>query len=253
MNEYHLIVPAAVALAALAWRIWKTHHRLITVREHEIVLKYHKGKLAGVLPAGEHRLWGRGLEFTRLDGRWKECVIQGQEFLTADRVPVKVSGLVRYRIADAERHATAAADPGQTLYSAAQLALRDVIGGLGLEGALQRGGDLADKLRELVAPTAAVLGYELDAVLVRDLMIGGDLKRVYTQAVTAKQEALAGLEKARGEAAAIRVMANAARVFENHPALLQLRFLQTLENSGGYNHQLFMGPLDPLMSCLKKD
>lgn len=37
------------------------------------------------------------------------------------------------------------------------------------------------------------LGYELDAVLIRDLMPAGDLKRVLTQVMTAKQESLAGL------------------------------------------------------------
>jgi len=71
--------------------------------------------------------------------------------------------------------------------------------------------------------------------------------------MSAKQEALAGLEKARGEAAAIRVMANTARVLERTPVLLQLEFLKTLEKTGaGYNNQLIMGPLEPLMGFLKK-
>lgn len=248
-----IIISAVAAALAVAWYLWRNLHHLVTVWEHELVLLYRKGKLAGLLPAGQHRLWGKHLELKRLDGRWHESVIQGQEFLTSDKVPVKVSGLVRYRIADAERHVSASANAWQTLYSAVQLALRDVIGATGLEGALERPEGFAGKLLDQVAPTAEALGFEVDAVLVRDLMISGDLKRVYTQAVTAKQEALAGLEKARGEAAAIRVMANAARAFENHPSLLQLRFLQALEQSGGYNHQLFMGPLDPLMGFIKKD
>ena len=242
-----------MAIAALGgWIAWNCLSKSVTVWEHEHVLVFRHGKLRGPLAPGKHRLWGRGLEITRLDARWQENVIQGQEFLTADKVPVKVSGLVRFRVADAELNVKASQNAWQTLYSAVQLALRDVVGGLGIEGVLERQADHGAKLKELVAPAAEALGFELDAVVIRDLMISGDLKRVYTQAVTAKQEALAGLEKARGEAAAIRVMANATKAFESNPALLQLRFLQTLENSGGYNHQLFMGPLDPLMSFLNK-
>lgn len=105
--------------------------------------------------------------------------------------------------------------------------------------------------KELVDSVAKQFGYELDAVQVRDLMIVGDLKRVFTQVMSAKQEAPACLERARGEAAAIRVMGDAARVYENSPALLQLQFLKTLEGAG-YNKQLIMGPLDPLTSFLRK-
>jgi regulator of protease activity HflC (stomatin/prohibitin superfamily) len=96
--------------------------------------------------------------------------------------------------------------------------------------------DFGKTLKDLVEPVAKQFGYELDTVQVRDLMIVGDLKRIFTQVMTAKQEALAGLEKARGEAAAIRVMGNAARIYEHNPALLQLQFLKTLEHTGaGYS------------------
>ena len=101
--------------------------------------------------------------------------------------------------------AGAAVNALQTLYSAVQLALRDVVGTVGVEGVLERKKDFSEQLKTLVAPVAAKLGYELDAVLIRDLMISGDLKRVYSEAITAKQEALVSLEKARGEAAAMRV------------------------------------------------
>jgi regulator of protease activity HflC (stomatin/prohibitin superfamily) len=139
----------------------------------------------------------------------------------------------------------------ETLYSAVQIALRNVIRATGIEDVLGQKADLGKNLKELVDPVAKQFGYELDAVQVRDLMIVGDLKRVFTQVMSAKQEAPACLEKARGEAAAIRVMGNAARVYENSPALLQLQFLKTLEGAG-YNNQLIMGPLDPLTSFLRK-
>ena len=83
-------------------------------------------------------------------------------------------------------------------------------------------------------------------------MLNGDLKRAYQASLVAKQEALAELEKARGEAAALRVMANGARVFEKNPALMQLRTLEAVSKLGeGYNNHLVLGSLDSLLSAVK--
>ena len=252
MTELDIVLAVLALLAFAGWLAWRLCTQVAIVWEHEHALLYKHGKLVGRLEAGKHRFWGRGHDLVRVDSRWKEAVIQGQEFLTADRVPLKVSGLARYRVADPEKHAAASVDAAATLYGAVQIALRDVIGSKEIDEVLEMKASFGEALHGLVAPAAAELGYELDAVVVRDLMLSGDLKRLFTQAMTAKQEALAGLEKARGEAAAIRVMANAARAFEHNPALLQLRFLQMLEQNENYNNQLVVGPLDPLMSFLRK-
>lgn len=46
-------------------------------------------------------------------------------------------------------------------------------------------------------------------------------------------EAAASVERARGEHAALRVLANAARLARDNPELVQLRLLQTIEASKG--------------------
>jgi hypothetical protein len=50
--------------------------------------------------------------------------------------------------------------------------------------------------------------------------------------VTARSEGLAALERARAEVAATRALANAAKMVETHPGLLQLRTLQAVEAGG---------------------
>lgn len=254
MNTYLVITLILVAFAAFAIKaIWNHFSHIVTVWEHETVLHFRHGKLVGELAPGHHRLWGTGHETKRFDTRWQEQAVQGQEFLTKDKASVKVSGLVRFRIGDANKHYAASAHALQTLYSAVQMALRDVVGGVGIESALERNDGFSTQLKEIVAPVAATLGYELGAVMIRDLMPSADLKRMLTQVMTAKQESLAGLEKARGEAAAMRVMANAARAFDKHPALLQLKFLKVLEGGAGYNNQLVLGSIDPFTSFMKNN
>jgi hypothetical protein len=66
-------------------------------------------------------------------------------------------------------------------------------------------------------------------------MFPGDLKRVFTQVVRARQEGLAALERARGESAALRSLANAASLIEGRPAMMTLRLLQVLERDGGHS------------------
>ena len=70
-------------------------------------------------------------------------------------------------------------------------------------------------------------------------MFPGKLKEIFAQVVNARQEGLAALEKARGETAAWRHLANAARMLATHPGLMQLRLIQALKESSG--HTLMLG------------
>lgn len=255
MNEWIMIGTGALGVALLvAWRVVLDFCQRMVVEQYELALHFRDGVYQGLLETGVTILWGRRHEVTRLDRRWQEAVVQGQEFLTADRAGVKVSGVVRYRIVDGLRFLTESVNPLGTLHAATQMALRDVIGVLGVEAVLERQSDLGPRLKELVASVGAEIGIEVVAVVARDLMLNGDLKRAYQASLVAKQDALAALEKARGEAAAMRVMANGARVFEKNPTLLQLRALDVVGKAGeGYNNHLVIGSLETLMSAIKTD
>ena len=80
-------------------------------------------------------------------------------------------------------------------------------------------------------PEGAKLGINILVVEVKDVMFPAELKRAFADVLKAKQEGQAALERARGESAALRNLANAARLIEGQPALTTLRFLQTLEAS----------------------
>ena len=64
-------------------------------------------------------------------------------------------------------------------------------------------------------------------------MFPGKLKDIFAQVVNARKEGLAALEKARGETASLRNLANAAKMIESNPNLMQLRLLQALGESSG--------------------
>jgi regulator of protease activity HflC (stomatin/prohibitin superfamily) len=72
-------------------------------------------------------------------------------------------------------------------------------------------------------------------------MLPGELKRAFAEVLKARQEGQAALERARGESAALRNLANAARLLENNPALHNLRLLQSITAAGSAGNTLVMG------------
>jgi regulator of protease activity HflC (stomatin/prohibitin superfamily) len=253
MNEW-MIVALVFAIGGAVVKVAWGFRVKVVVQAYENALLFRDGEFIEKLKSGKTILWGRGYEVSRVDGRWEEMVVQGQEFLTADRASVKISGIVRYRVVDAVKYFTETQAAKVHLYTSVQMALRDVVGTMGVETVLKRQDSLAEQLKVLVVPAAEKLGLEVDAVLARDLMLAGDLKKAYQATLTAKQEALARLEQARGEAAAMRVTANAARLYEKNPAFMQLRALDAVAKLGeGYNNHLVMGSLDSLLKVVKTE
>jgi len=90
-----------------------------------------------------------------------------------------------------------------------------------------------EKIRALAEPQVQRLGLKLLTADLKDLMISGDLKKSFAQVVKARKEGEAALERARGETAALRSLANAARMLQDNPQLVQLRMLQAMGESGG--------------------
>ena len=127
------------------------------------------------------------------------------------------------------------------LYNSAQLALRTVISGFAVEALLTQRAAIGAQLLALVQPDGAKIGINVLAVEVKDVIFPADLKRAFAETLKAKQEGQAALERARGETAALRNLANAARVLDGNPALMNLRLVQSLTAVQSAGHTLVFG------------
>jgi hypothetical protein len=148
-------------------------------------------------------------------------------------VPVRVSVTLRYRVARPEQALASAASFGEMLHAETQLVLRDLVAAIAAEELLAQRQRLADGLRAALAPRAASLGLELEDAGVRDVTFPAPLKQMFAQVVEARQAAQAALEKARGETAVLRHLANTARLLEGNPALVTLRTLEAAAHGRG--------------------
>jgi regulator of protease activity HflC (stomatin/prohibitin superfamily) len=205
----------------------------ITVLEYQRGLKFVNGKLVGVLGPGRHWLWRPTSEVRTIDTRESVMQVPGQELVTSDGVSVKLSLAVRYRIDDPTVAITKVEDYRSALYVLLQVRLREVVGVMSIDEVLERRGAIGAAVQEQTTEAVRELGIELISVDVKDLMFPGPLKKVFAQVTEARQQGLASLEKARGETAALRSLANAARLVEANPSLLHLRTLQQLAASSG--------------------
>ena len=205
----------------------------VTVYEYERGLRFHRGRFDRVLGPGLYRYMPRYTRIQRVDVRPTQVAVPGQEVLSADGVAVKASVAATYRIAAPERAVLETGDFHAAIYAELQLALRGAIGALPVEELLARRADISSGLKTATVEPLRLIGIELQEAALRDITFPGELKKIFTQVVKARQEGLAALEKARGETAALRNLANAAQMVQRSPALMQLRLLQVLGQQGG--------------------
>lgn len=234
-------------------RLWHKLTRVVTVWEHQAALHFKHGRFVKTLDSGgKFRFWGDGHEVILLDTRVAELVVQGQELITDDGATLKLTAVAQWKIAEPLKFHAGSKDAHQALHTLIQLALRQAVGGLALDAILEGKAGFGERITQLVRETASAhLGIEVLRVEIRDVMLGGELKSAYAGVISARKEAQAQQEKARGDAAALRTMANAARAFESNPGLLRLRTLEMLKEAG-YHNQLIVGVPEELIGLVNK-
>ena len=229
--EYYIyvVIPAIALLIGLL--VLGGSFRRVTIYDYEGALKYHKGRFVEILEAGSYRYWPVNTEITKYDLRPVYIKAIGQEVLTADSISIKATIVGRYQIADPVMALTEVQSYYEGIYTELQLALREIIGSATIEEVLGGRSRLGERLKEMVSTGAEEFGLKLISADIKDIMFPGSLKETMAQVAVARQEGLAALEKARGESAAIRSLANAGKMLESSPGLMQLKLLQALADS----------------------
>lgn len=228
MQIFTVIVGAIVAWIGILYLISRYS---IIIFEFERGLKYRKGKFAGVLTAGRYWILSRSTTVNKIDVRPRFITVPGQEVLSADSVTLKVSVTARYEITDPNLAVNKIENYIEAFYAIVQLAIRDIIGSMKIDEILEQRSTLNQKLMELTTSKAEEFGIKIQLIGIKDIMFPGELKKIFAKVVEAQKEGLAALERARGETAALRNLANVAKVLEDNPALMQLRAIQSTGNT----------------------
>lgn len=236
MDALLRLLVAVAIVAIVVWAVAFVASRLLgraTIREYQRGMRFDRGRFVGLLDAGTHVWFKPTTDVVVVDGRPSSVAIDGQEVLTFDGVAVKVSLVVRSVIGDPVARLNADQDADRLLYLLVQLGLREVVAGRELGDLLLARTTIGPAIRDIAAARMGEIGVELLSVDVRDVMVPAELKRAYAAVIAARHEGAASLERARGETAALRSLANAGKLLDDNPGLLSLRLVQELGVRGG--------------------
>lgn len=201
-------------------------HRTITVSPGTQLVEYVRGAFTRVLEPGRHRRPWHTAEYVRVQTRAQLATLAPQEVPTADGLTVRATAAVRWSVTDARQYLDVAVAPFDHVYLAVQVALRDAVvtAGAAEAAAVLR----ATSLLEAAEAAGREVGITVHDVVVKDVLLPTELRSAQAELVTARTRGQAELEKARAETAALRSLANAAKLLDEHPALAQLRLVQAL-------------------------
>lgn len=240
------------------------------IPHYAVGLLYEDGVFKRVLSPGKYQLGGKvrrifdrvKREINLVDMREQSLVIKGQEILTKDKVAIRVSLLVYYKIIKPEAALHNVVSYEERIYEDVQLAARRFLANRNLDDILSDRNEISDAVRDDVKHSAASYGVEIIRADVKDLVFPGNLREIMNRVLETERESEAILIKARKDAEAARITTTTAKekmlletqaelerrkmqmqdeideakLLEQHPVLLTLRrlgALATLAEKGG--------------------
>ncbi len=183
-------------------------HREFIIKDSHRGLWFEDGKLTKVLEAGRYRIPPKTRWFNRLptvecqlvDVRERDITIKGQEILTADKVAIRVSILVQFRVTDPATAVQTVENFEDRLYSDVQLAARRSLATMSLEDILTERNQLSEDILVDVKEVAASYGVSIRRADVKDLVFPGNLQEIMNRVLAAQRNSEAQLVEARTKA-----------------------------------------------------
>ena len=189
----------------------------VTIPQSFVGLLYEDGAFVKTLAPGKHELV-KGLarltdrkarDLKTVDMRERSLTLKGQEILTADKVAIRVSLLVYFRVSDPVAAMHAVASYEERIYEDVQLASRRFLASRELDAILTDRNGISDSVREDLKGTAAGYGVEILRADVKDLVFPGNLREIMNAVIETERKAEAKLIDARRDAEALHIRSEA--------------------------------------------
>jgi len=169
--------------------------------------------------------------------------VPGQDVITRDNVTVKVNAVIYFRVIEPR---LAVVEVANFLYATSQLAqttLRSVLGEVELDELLSQREKLNMRLQSILDQHTAPWGVKVTMVEVKQVDLAEQMIRAIARQAEAERERRAKIINAEGEYSAAEKLAMAAKVIQQEPVAIQLRYLQTLLDIGVEKNTTIVFPL----------
>lgn len=171
-----------------------------------------------------------------------------QDVITKDNVSAKVNAVVYFKVMDPTKALIEVQNYQFATSQMAQTTLRSVLGEMELDELLMQREKINEKLQTLLDHLTDPWGIKVTGVAVKDVDISDDLRKAMARQAEAERERRAKVIAAEGEFQAAAKLCDAAKLMQESPMSLQLRYLQTLIEIGSKNNTttVFPVPIDLL-------
>src|SRR5579859_6528931 len=216
----------------------------------KILAEYERGvifRLGRVLPhpkgPGVILVFAPIDRIVRISLRIEAMEVPPQDVVTRDNVTVKVNAVVYFRVMDPTK---AVLEVTNFLYATSQVAqttLRSALGEVELDELLSQREKLNLRLQSVLDQHTGPWGVKVTIVEVKQVDLPDQMIRAIGKQAEAERERRAKIIHAEGEYMAAEKLAMAAKLIQEQPVAIQLRYLQTLVEIGTEKNTTIVFPL----------
>lgn len=242
----------AMIVAALVLFILANAIRIL--REYERGVIFRLGRLIGAKGPGLILLIPIVDKMVRVSLRTIPMDVPAQDIITRDNVTVKVNAVTYFRVMDPNK---AVVDVEDYIYATSQISqttLRSILGQVDLDDLLSNREKINRELQKVIDEQTEPWGVKVSVVEVKNVDLPQEMQRAIARQAEAERERRAKVIHAEGELQASEKINMAAKVLQETPLGIQLRYLQTVvEISSDKNSTtLFPIPIDLFKPFLEK-
>jgi regulator of protease activity HflC (stomatin/prohibitin superfamily) len=182
-------------------------------------------------------------QMVKVDLRVVVMDVPSQDVISRDNVSVKVNAVLYFRVIDPERAIIQVEDFLAATSQLAQTTLRSVLGQHELDDMLAERDKLNADIQSLLDQQTDAWGIKVTNVEIKHVDIDESMVRAIARQAEAERERRAKIIHAEGEMQASEKLVEAARILNQQPQSLQLRYLQTLTEIAGDKSSTIVFPL----------
>ena len=186
----------------------------------------------------------------RVSLRVETLEVPPQDVITRDNVTVKVNAVIYFRVIEPRLAIVEVSNFLNATSQLAQTTLRSVLGEVDLDELLSQRDKLNLRLQSILDQHTSPWGVKVTVVEVKQVDLPDQMIRAIGRQAEAERERRAKIIHAEGEYSAAEKLSMAAKVIQEQPVAIQLRYLQTLVEIGTEKNTtiVFPLPLDILSS-----
>ncbi|MCJ7774390.1 MAG: slipin family protein [Desulfobacterales bacterium] len=183
--------------------------------------------------------------------------VDPQDVITRDNVSVKVNAVIYFRVIDPVKAIIEVENYSYAMSQLAQTTLRSVCGQAELDELLSAREKINNELQEILDTHTDPWGIKVATVELKHIDLPQEMQRSMAKQAEAERERRAKVINAEGEYQAATKLAEAAKIIQDHPMALQLRYLQTMREMSAEQNTttIFPFPMDifkPLIQMFEK-